>query len=142
VPGAAEFTFPIAEFESARRLRTRLARLPVDAPVTVVGGGLTGVETAAELAEQGRTVTLVCGGTLVSSWSAPGRRYATRWLSRHGVAVLETDVATELRPDAYRGQHLAGDFLVEISNGMITNFYAIRNPDKLVAFTGPRQISR
>ncbi|GAA1506766.1 FAD-dependent oxidoreductase [Dactylosporangium maewongense] len=100
VRGAAEFAHPIAEFESARRLRARLDELPVGAPVTVVGGGLTGVETAAELAEQGRTVTLVCGGILVSSWSAPGRRYAAKWLSRHGVTVLEADVVTEVRPDA------------------------------------------
>ncbi|GAA3729146.1 FAD-dependent oxidoreductase [Plantactinospora mayteni] len=100
VPGAAEFAFPVAEFEAARRLRARLAELPVDAPVTVVGGGLTGVETAAELAEQGRAVTLVCGGAMVSSWSAPGRRYAARWLSRHGVTVLEADVVTEVGPDA------------------------------------------
>ena len=67
VPGAAEFAYPIAEFEVARRLRARLDELPADAPVTVVGGGLTGIETAAELAEQGRKVTLVCGGTLVPS---------------------------------------------------------------------------
>jgi hypothetical protein len=29
VPGAAEFAFPIAEFEAARRLRAKLERLPV-----------------------------------------------------------------------------------------------------------------
>lgn len=100
VPGAAEFAFPLAELESARRLRARLEELAVDAPVTVVGGGLTGIETAAELAEQRRTVTLMCGGTLLSSWSQPGRRYVAKWLSRHGVAVLEAGVVTEVRPDA------------------------------------------
>ena len=100
VPGAAEFAYPIAEFEVARRLRARLDELPVDAPITVVGGGLTGIETAAELAEQGRKVTLVCGGTLVPSWSSPGRRYAAKWLSRHGVTVRETDAVTEVRRDA------------------------------------------
>ena len=100
VPGAAEFAYPIAEFEVARRLRARLDELPVDAPITVVGGGLTGIETAAELAEQGRKVTLVCGGTLAPSWSSPGRRYAAKWLSRHGVTVRETDAVTEVRPDA------------------------------------------
>ncbi|MFB7493160.1 NAD(P)/FAD-dependent oxidoreductase [Streptomyces sp. NPDC056161] len=100
VPGAAEFAVPIAEFEPARRLRGRLAELPPDAPVTVVGGGLTGIETAAELAEQGRTVTLVCGGTLAPSLSAPGRRSVAKWLSGHGVAVQEADVVTEVRPDA------------------------------------------
>ncbi|WP_329409824.1 FAD-dependent oxidoreductase [Nocardia vinacea] len=100
VSGAAEFAFPIAEFESAQRVRARLDELPLAAPVTVVGGGPTGIETAAELAEQGRTVTLVCGGTLMPSLSAPGRRYVGKWLSRHGVAVLEADVVTEVRPDA------------------------------------------
>jgi len=99
VSGAAEFAFPIAEFESARRLRARLDELPLDAPVTVVGGGPAGIETAAELTEQGRTVTLVCGGTLMPSLSAPGRRYVAKWLSRHGVTVLEGDVVTEVRPD-------------------------------------------
>jgi NADH:ubiquinone reductase (H+-translocating) len=100
VPGAAEFAYPIAEFEYAQRLRAKLDELPPDAVVTVVGAGLTGTETAAELAEQGRRVTLVCGGTLVPSLSEPGRRSVARWLSRHGVAVLEADVVTEVRPDA------------------------------------------
>ncbi|MEV4136974.1 FAD-dependent oxidoreductase [Dactylosporangium sp. NPDC049742] len=100
VPGAVEFAFPIAELEAAQRLRAGLEELPVDAPVTVVGGGLTGIETAAELAEQGRSVTLVCGGILVSSWGSSGRRYAAKWLSRHGVTLREADVVTEVRPDA------------------------------------------
>jgi NADH dehydrogenase len=89
VPGAAEFAYPIAEFEYAERLRARLDELHPDAPVTVVGAGLTGTETAAELAERGRTVTLVCGGTLVPSLSEPGRRSVARWLSRHGVNVRD-----------------------------------------------------
>ncbi|MEV0566999.1 FAD-dependent oxidoreductase [Dactylosporangium sp. NPDC050588] len=100
VPGAVEFAFPIAELEAAQRLRAGLEQLSVDAPVTVVGGGLTGIETAAELAEQGRSVTLVCGGILVSSWGSSGRRYAAKWLSRHGVTLREADVVTEVRPDA------------------------------------------
>ncbi|MGW5264538.1 NAD(P)/FAD-dependent oxidoreductase [Microbispora sp. NPDC004025] len=100
VPGAAEFAVPIAELESARRLRARLRELPLDAPITVVGGGLTGVETAAELAGQGRGVTLVCGHTLAPSLSAPGRRSLSTWLSRHGVVVLEAAVVNEVRPDA------------------------------------------
>lgn len=99
VTGAAEFAFPIAEFEEARRLRARLEELPLDAPITVVGGGATGIETAAELAEQGRRVTLVCGGGLMPSLSAPGRRYVAKWLARHDVLVLET-VVTEVRSDA------------------------------------------
>ncbi|GLX11745.1 FAD-dependent oxidoreductase [Microbispora sp. NBRC 16548] len=100
VPGAAEFAWPIAELESAQRLRARLEELPLKAPVTVVGGGLTGVETAAELAEQGRKVTLVCGRTLAPYLSAGGHRYVAKWLTRHGVTVLEGGAVTEVRPDA------------------------------------------
>jgi NADH dehydrogenase len=71
-----------------------------DAPVTVVGAGLTGIETAAELAEQGRSVTLVCGGRLAPSYSEPGRRSIAKWLAKNGVVVLESDVVTEVRQDA------------------------------------------
>ncbi|CAM3317627.1 NAD(P)/FAD-dependent oxidoreductase [Kibdelosporangium persicum] len=100
VPGVADFAFSVAEFESAQRLRTKLEALPLDAPVTVAGSGLTGVETAAELAEQGRAVTLVCAGTLAPALSAPGRRSIAKWLSRHDVAVLEAAAVTEVRSDA------------------------------------------
>ena len=42
----------------------------------------------------------------------------------------------------YTGDHLEGVFTVEIIDGKITNFYAIRNPDKLAALAVPRTISR
>ncbi len=100
VPGAAEFAYPIGELELAQRLRDAIVELQPDAPVTVVGAGLTGTETAAELAEQGRKVTLVCGGQLTPSLSEPGRRSVAKWLSRHGVDMLETAVVAEVRPDA------------------------------------------
>ncbi len=100
VPGAAEFAYPIAELEQAQRLRTAIDDLHPDAPVTVVGAGLTGIEAATELAEQGRNVTLVCGGQLGPYLSEPGRRSVAKVLRKLGVAVLETDVVTEVRPDA------------------------------------------
>src|SRR5262249_53987975 len=64
VPGAAEFAYPIATLEAARRLRSVVDAAPATATLTVVGAGPTGIETAAELAELGRTVTLVCGRVL------------------------------------------------------------------------------
>jgi NADH dehydrogenase len=105
VPGAVEFAYPIAEFEQAERLRGALDELHPAAPVIVVGAGLTGIETASELAEQGRTVTLVCGGTLGPSLSRPGRRSVAKWLRRLGVEVLETATVDKVRPN---GVVLAG----------------------------------
>ena len=42
----------------------------------------------------------------------------------------------------YAGDRLEGVFTVEIVDGKITNFYAMRNPDKLAAATTVRKISR
>jgi NADH dehydrogenase FAD-containing subunit len=42
----------IGSLDAAERLRAALAALGVDSPVAVVGGGLTAIETAAEIAEQ------------------------------------------------------------------------------------------
>ena len=97
VPGAVEFAYPVAEFEHAERLRAALDELHPDAPVVVIGAGLTGIETASELAGQ-RRVTLVCGGVLGPSLSRPGRRSVAKWLRRLGVDVLETAVVREVRP--------------------------------------------
>jgi NADH:ubiquinone reductase (H+-translocating) len=100
VPGAAEFAYPVAEFELAERLRDALDELHPDAPVTVIGAGLTGIETASELAEQGRRVSLVCGGLLGPSLSPTGRRSVAKWLRRLGVDVLETATVSEVHADA------------------------------------------
>jgi NADH dehydrogenase len=100
VPGAAEFAYPVAEFELAERLRDALDEVHPDAPVTVIGAGLTGIETASELAEQGRRVSLVCGGLLGPSLSPTGRRSVAKWLRRLGVDVLETATVSEVHADA------------------------------------------
>ncbi|WP_219505481.1 NAD(P)/FAD-dependent oxidoreductase [Nonomuraea ceibae] len=80
VPGVAEHAYTA---ESAAALRTRLASGGGD--VAVVGGGLTGVEMAAELAETypAWRVTLVSGNEPVLS--ARGRRHVAGALSRLGV---------------------------------------------------------
>ncbi|GAA2651582.1 MULTISPECIES: RNA polymerase sigma factor SigJ [Streptomyces] len=40
------------------------------------------------------------------------------------------------------GERMEGVFLIEMADGKIINFYAIRNPDKLLAVAAPRRISR
>jgi NADH dehydrogenase FAD-containing subunit len=89
VPGAAEFAYPIATFEEAQRLRPVVDAAPATAAVTVVGAGPTGIETAVELAEQGRRVTLVCGGALGPYLHPRSRHSVSKRLARLGVTVLE-----------------------------------------------------
>ncbi|CCK31945.1 FAD-dependent pyridine nucleotide-disulfide oxidoreductase [Streptomyces davaonensis JCM 4913] len=88
VPGA-EFTHPVATLEAARKLRSVLDDTPATAAVTVVGGGPTGIETAGELAQQGRRVTLACGGVLGPYLHPRARRTAVKRLTGLGVTVLD-----------------------------------------------------
>ncbi|OBH63783.1 NAD(P)/FAD-dependent oxidoreductase [Mycobacterium sp. E2479] len=97
VPGYAEFAHSVADLESAQRLHYALTDLPLPAPVTVVGGGLTGIETAAELAESRRPVTLVCGPVLGPSLSKRGRRSVAKQLRGLRVNVLESVAVAEVR---------------------------------------------
>ncbi|QLY30371.1 NAD(P)/FAD-dependent oxidoreductase [Nocardia huaxiensis] len=117
VLGAAEFAYPVATLEAAQRLRSVLLDTPMAAAVTVIGGGPTGVETAAELAEQGRKVTLVCGSSLVPYLHPKARRTAHKYLAKLGVTVIEgSDAAvTEVMRDAVRladGRTLTSDLTI------------------------------
>jgi NADH dehydrogenase FAD-containing subunit len=93
VPGAAQFAYPIATFEAAKRLRAAIAAAPASAPVTVVGAGSTGIETAAELAEHGHIVTLLCGEKLGQYLHPRARRSVAKRLVKLGVTLLEGDDA-------------------------------------------------
>ncbi|MQY20178.1 NAD(P)/FAD-dependent oxidoreductase [Nocardia macrotermitis] len=115
VPGAAEFAYPIATSEAARRLRSVLLDTPATAAVTVIGGGPTGVETAAELAEQGRAVTLICGDVLVPYLHPKARRTARKNLAGLGVTVIEGNAVTAVTRETVQladGRTLAGDVTI------------------------------
>jgi NADH dehydrogenase FAD-containing subunit len=56
---------------------------------TVVGGGLTGIETAAELAERGVKVTLIEANTVGADLAPKAQRHLRTWFERHGMNVIE-----------------------------------------------------
>jgi NADH dehydrogenase len=89
VPGVAEFAYSTSTLEDAERLRSVVDEAPANATVTVVGSGPTGIETAAELAQQGRRVTLVCGEVLGPYLHPRGRRAVAKRLAKLGVTMLE-----------------------------------------------------
>jgi NADH dehydrogenase len=96
VPGARQHAFAVDGdrvaqlFAAARRLAESGGRL------VVCGGGLTGIELAAEMAEElpGLRVALVSAGEIAPQLSATGREYARAALRRLGVAVHEQARAT------------------------------------------------
>lgn len=100
VPGAAEHAFGLGDWDSACRLRDRLTRLEPDEVISVVGGGLTAMEFAAELAESsGADVRLICDGVVGPSLGAAARASARRRLHRLGVEVNEHLGVTEVGSD-------------------------------------------
>ncbi|MFE0674805.1 NAD(P)/FAD-dependent oxidoreductase [Streptomyces sp. NPDC058867] len=94
VPGVAEHAFDVAARPSALRLRERLDGLDRGGAVLVVGDGLTGIETATEIAEArpGLSVTLIARGELGARLSAGARDHLRRACDRLGVAVVEHTV--------------------------------------------------
>ncbi|KNE80249.1 MULTISPECIES: NAD(P)/FAD-dependent oxidoreductase [Streptomyces] len=91
VPGVAEYAFDVCGRSSALRLRERLAGLGEGGTVLVVGGGLTGIETATEVAESrpGLSVALAARGE-PGDWLSPkARRHLRRAFDRLGITVHE-----------------------------------------------------
>ncbi|MFE1196715.1 NAD(P)/FAD-dependent oxidoreductase [Streptomyces olivaceoviridis] len=101
VPGAAEHAHEIASRAGALRLRERLAGLAAGQPVVVVGGGLTGLEAAAEIAEArpDLDVALAARGGLGDWLSAKGRAHVRKVLAGLGVTVHEHTSVTAVAAD-------------------------------------------
>ncbi|TWF74410.1 NADH dehydrogenase FAD-containing subunit [Pseudonocardia hierapolitana] len=96
VPGVAEHAHHIAGRQSALRLRARLADLAAGETVLVVGGGLTGIEAATEIAETrpDLEVSLAARGGLGDWLSTKSQSHLRTAFDRLGITVREhTDIA-------------------------------------------------
>ncbi|MZD52620.1 FAD-dependent oxidoreductase [Streptomyces sp. SID5606] len=101
VPGAAEHAHEIAGRPGALRLRERLAGLDAGAPVVVIGGGLTGLEAATEIAEArpDLDVSLAARGGLGDWLSPKGGRHLRKVFDALGITAYENAAVTAVAPD-------------------------------------------
>ncbi|WP_334664571.1 NAD(P)/FAD-dependent oxidoreductase [Streptomyces cyaneofuscatus] len=101
VPGTAEHAHDIAGRPGALRLRERLAGLAAGQPVVVVGGGLTGLEAATEIAEArpDLDVALAARGGLGDWLSPKGRHHLREVCDRLGITVHEHTTVTAVSAD-------------------------------------------
>lgn len=101
VAGTTEHAYEIASRPGALRVRDRLSTLTNGQTVTVVGGGLTGLEFVTELAEARPEldVALLVRGTLGDWLSPKGRTHLRTVLHRLGITVHETAAVTGVEAD-------------------------------------------
>ncbi|MFJ9322271.1 NAD(P)/FAD-dependent oxidoreductase [Streptomyces globisporus] len=101
VPGTTEHAHEIAGRDGALRLRDRLAALAPGSPVTVVGGGLTGVEAATELAETrpDLDVSLIARGGLGDWLSPKGARHLRKVFGNLRITTHEHTTVTVVHAD-------------------------------------------
>lgn len=91
VPGSSEHAYEIASRPGALRLRERLAGLRQGQGVLIVGGGLTGIEAATEIAESRPDlgVALAAGGGLGDWLSPKGREHLGKVFGKLAISVHE-----------------------------------------------------
>lgn len=113
IPGT-EHAFMVADWESAQALRAALDGGATT--VTVVGGGLTGIEAASEIAEQrpGMRVRLIAAGAVAQGLSRRARASVLRRLQRLGVEVIEHRRVEAITPRSVLagGETLASDLTI------------------------------
>ncbi|MFD3429723.1 NAD(P)/FAD-dependent oxidoreductase [Nocardia fluminea] len=103
VPGVADHAVTLDDPRLAREFAGKLATLAAQgASVAVCGGGLTGIEAAAEIAEShpGLRVTLISSGEPGAMMGGRARAHLNKALDRLGI-IREIGVrVTTVRPDA------------------------------------------
>lgn len=103
LPGVREHTYAIGDPAAASGIAARLPDLARrGGRVAIVGGGLTGIETASEIAEAypSLRVQLISAGAIGRGLSARGVDHVRRTLTRLGVSISEHVPIVRVTADA------------------------------------------
>ena len=101
VPGAAQHTLGIQSLPAARQTYTALNNIAPYGQVSIVGGGLSGVELAAELREARPDLNIRIidrGASVLSYTPARLQKFVRDWFERHDVAIVSNSSVTKIEP--------------------------------------------
>ncbi|MFI6172527.1 NAD(P)/FAD-dependent oxidoreductase [Nocardia sp. NPDC051052] len=99
-PPGCEYACGIADLAGAQALRGRLPELAAGARVVVIGGGLTGIETAAEIAYRYPSLAVELVSRSVAGWLPESSRASIEGkLAKAGVRLRTGLRVTGIRPD-------------------------------------------
>ncbi|MBE1490637.1 NAD(P)/FAD-dependent oxidoreductase [Plantactinospora soyae] len=124
VPGVEEHAYTLSSVQDAELLADRLARLH-SGTVVVGGSGLTGIESAAEIAERHPELNVVLlGRSEPGATMNPGARaYLRSALGRLGVRVRSEVEVVKVLPDAVElagGESIAADVVLWTSGTRVS----------------------
>lgn len=117
IPGAKEFSCSIQSFASVRESYMLLNNAKPYSKINIVGGGLSGVELAAELRESRPDLNIALidrGARLLSAFPQKVSAYVTNWFHEHEVETRSHISITSLEQGVihYEGGDIASDVTV------------------------------
>ncbi|MED4955771.1 NAD(P)/FAD-dependent oxidoreductase [Paenibacillus sp. FSL R5-0527] len=116
IPGAAEYSCTIQSFAAVRETYLRLNNAKPYSKINIVGGGLSGVEVAAELRESRPDLNIAIidhGSRVLSAFPPKLSEYVEKWFHEHEVETLSHIAIQSLEPGVIH--HEQGDILSDVT---------------------------
>ncbi|MBO8171790.1 MAG: NAD(P)/FAD-dependent oxidoreductase [Bacillaceae bacterium] len=117
IPGASEHAHSIQTISATRKTYESLNNVKPYGQITIVGGGLSGVELAAELRESRADLNIRIldrGDCILSPYPRKLQKYVSQWFREHDVELVSHACVERVEPQAVinSGQELPSDSIV------------------------------
>lgn len=102
IPGAEQFAYSIQSLSATRKTYQAINNVKPFGQVSIVGGGLSGVELASELRECREDLNIHIldrGDSILSAFPARLQKYVTTWFLEHDIKICSHASITKVEPD-------------------------------------------
>lgn len=101
VPGAREYTLGIQTIDETRETSQAIQNIPPNGVVSIVGGGLSGIELASELHESRPDINIHLydrGDRILSGFPPKLGHFVQKWFQDHDVHIINNSNITKVEP--------------------------------------------